>query len=141
VASDLYRNRANCPECVKIKRREINHSKEIPFIEMLKRFRESYGEKFSYDETSYQGGKELMKVHCNDCNADFEISPIHHLKYNNGGCPNCHLKRTAKCSKCGKEIEVDRHVGPNFLVYCDECKSKYCKICGRILNSDSKCSN
>lgn len=86
-----------------------------------------------------------MKVRCNDCGEEFEITPLHHLKYNNGGCPNCSKKRIVKCFKCGKEIEVDRHVGPNFVVYCDECKkendAKYCKICGKKLNDDLKCEN
>ena len=67
---------------------------------------------------------ELMRVHCNDCGTDFEISPVHHLKYNNGGGPNCHNYKKARCSNCGKEIIVDRHVGPNFTVYCDECRSE-----------------
>lgn len=65
-----------------------------------------------------------MKVHCNDCGTDFEITPTHHLKYNNGGCPNCHSTKIIKCAKCGKDIIVDRHVSLEFKMLCDECKKE-----------------
>ena len=142
LARNLERGHVNCPECSKIKRQEINKSKVISFSEMLKRFREAYGDKFSYDESSYHGGKELMKVHCNDCGEDFEITPEHHLKYNNGGCPNCHKTKIVKCSKCGKDMVVDRRSSINANHMCEECKHKhkkriqkerYCKICGRLI--------
>lgn len=68
--------------------------------------------------------KNKMKVHCNDCDIDFEISPIHHLKYNNGGCPECHKHRIVKCSCCGKEIIADYHVHGNIKIFCEECRSK-----------------
>lgn len=154
----------NCPECTK----EIKRQQHIkPWGEVYKSFIEAYGEKFSYDESSYHGRKELMKVHCNDCGEDFEITPEHHLKYNNGGCPNCHKTKTVKCSKCGKEIQVDRHCGENVI--CEDCykrgKRLYniktrltknnknvtqeeiikedtcCKICGRKLNENLECDN
>jgi len=144
---------ANCPECYKEQIRKQNEAKIIPFSEMLQRFKEAYGEKFSYDESSYHGRKELMKVHCNDCGEDFEITPEHHLKYNNGGCPNCHNTKTVKCSICGKEIQVDRHCGEN--VVCEDCKNKQlytknnnlskrfvkCKLCGQIHKRNEKCPN
>lgn len=141
----LYMKRANCPECAKERRKQINEEKIIPFAEMLKRFHDAYGNKFLYDESSYQRPKMKMKVHCNDCGEDFEITPIHHLKYNNGGCPNCHKHKIVKCSKCGKEIEADRHVGDNFIIYCDDCqpnkRREYCNICGGALNDEFKCNN
>ena len=127
-AYNLEVDKANCPECSKEQIQKQNEAKIIPFSEMLQRFKKAYGEKFSYDESSYHGRKELMKVHCNDCGKDFEITPEHHLKYNNGGCPNCHKTKTVKCSKCGKEIIVDRHVGPNSIIYCDECRTFEQKI-------------
>lgn len=126
IARHLERGKANCPECSKIKRQNANQSKVISFSEMLKRFREAYGDKFSYDESSYHGRKELMKVHCNDCGENFEISPVHHLKYNNGGCPNCHKYKNVKCSICGKDIVVNSHSDVTH-VYCDECR-KYVKL-------------
>lgn len=146
IARQLANGKANCPECSKIKKQKINKSKVIPYSEMLKRFHEAYGDKFSYDESSYRGTKELMKMHCNDCGTDFEITPAHHLKYNNGGCPNCHKTKVVKCSKCGKDIIVDRHFDSNRIIYCDECennkrKKVYCKICGRLLNDNLRCDN
>ena len=65
-----------------------------------------------------------MKVHCNDCGSDFEITPIHHLKYNNGGCPNCHKYKIIKCSICGRDCIVDRHCGDNIKILCDDCKKE-----------------
>jgi len=124
IARRLEIGKANCPKCSKIKKQESNQSKIIPFSEMLKRFREAYGYKFSYDESSYHGRKELMKVHCNDCGEDFEITPEHHLKYNNGGCPNCHKTKVVKCSKCGKDIVVDRRSPTNANYVCKECINK-----------------
>ena len=156
VARNLYRGNANCPECAK--KQKQNEAKIIPFNKMLQRFKEAYGEKFSYDESSYRGKKKLMKVHCNDCGEDFEITPEHHLKYNNGGCPNCHKTKIVKCSICGKDIVVDRRSSTNIKYICNECchkhkkkykiknktnitDVKYCKICGRKLNNNLKCDN
>lgn len=153
-AYDLIRHDKNCPECFKELRRKTDKERMISFDEMFRRFKETYGDKFSYDESSYHGRKELMKVHCNDCGADFEISPVHHLKYNNGGCPNCHKFKIAKCPNCGYEYKVDRHYSLD-KTYCPKCnccitdktkfkprkKIKYCKICGRPLNSHNICEN
>ena len=86
-----------------------------------------------------------MKVHCNDCGTDFEITPEHHLKYNNGGCSNCAENKIVKCSKCGKEIKVNKHSKILSEMYCDECQKennyKYCDICGRMLNDEDICDN
>ena len=65
-----------------------------------------------------------MTVHCNICGETFSIKPTNHLKYNNGGCPNCHKTKLRKCSLCGKEIEVDRRVSINEIVYCEECRKQ-----------------
>jgi len=154
VAYELKNGEVNCPECVKEKRRKRAESQKIPFDEMLKRFQEAYGNKFSYDEYSYNGRKKLMKVHCNECGEDFEITPEHHLKYNNGGCPNCHKTKTAKCPNCGYEYKIDRHCSLDNT-YCPKCNCcvadetkfkpkkeiKYCEICGRPLNEHNRCEN
>ena len=148
-AYKLENGAINCPECSKEQIQKRNEEKIIPFSEMLLRFKEAYGEKFSYDASSYCGRKKLMKVHCNDCGEDFEITPEHHLKYNNGGCPNCHKTKIVKCSKCGKDIIVDRRSPINAKYICNECYNKSkekkkiikkCKICGREL-INGKCQN
>ena len=165
-AYELSRKETDCPECHKEHLKRPKNS----WQSMLKRFRDKWGEKYSYDEKTYTGFKTEMTVHCNDCGEDFKITPEHHLKYNNGGCPNCHKTRIVKCSCCGKEIEVDRHIGDNQIVYCNKCRKtkkfisrmkanakrehniilsdtevesnyKYCKICGRLLNDDLMCEN
>lgn len=91
---------------------------------MYDSFINKYGNKFSYDETTYNGTKELMKVHCNDCGEDFEITPEHHLKYNNGGCPNCHKTKIMICENCGKEFEVDRHYNVKNNKLCKDCRKE-----------------
>lgn len=157
-ASSLQSKGTNCPECYKEWKQQFNESLIIPFNEMLQRFKEAYGEKFSYDESSYHGMKELMKVHCNDCGEDFEITPEHHLKYNNGGCPNCHKYTTVQCYRCNKTITVDRRA-KNSKVYCDECRQllnqlKYktikqengniyikCPFCGEYYKFGEQCIN
>lgn len=65
-----------------------------------------------------------MKVKCNDCGSEFEITPIHHLKYINGGCPICHKHKTRTCSKCGREFEVNHHYADSIVFVCKECKDK-----------------
>lgn len=121
-AYDLTKLKVDCPECSEERKRKRNEAQIIPFEKVLNRFIKSYGDKFSYDKSSYHGRKKIMKVHCNDCNTDFEISPEHHLKYNNGGCPICSKTKKVKCSKCGKEIIVDKHTDDK-KVYCDKCKN------------------
>ena len=123
-ARNLTRHYAECPECLK-EINDANNKKQFKkWEDVLKSFIESYGNKFSYDESSYCGLKHKMKVHCNDCGEDFEITPIHHLKYNNGGCPNCHKHKIRKCSKCGKEFEVDRHYADSTEFICKECRNE-----------------
>lgn len=143
----------------------------MPWSKALEKFQRVYGDRFSYDENTYDGMKCEMSVHCNVCGETFRISPVHHLKYNNGGCPNCHKHRIVKCSCCGKEIEADWHINGNIKIYCEECRYKnillrkykyklkdknfdieektktiinskhFCKICGRPLNEKQECDN
>ena len=109
----------NCPLCGK----EIRHKHCItPWNDILKRFRKKYGNRFSYDETTYNGYKTKMKVICNKCGSEFWIKPEHHLKYNNGGCPICHLTVTATCSVCGAKFEVDRRQNNRKNIMCPECR-------------------
>ena len=72
-ACDLSsRKGIKCPECNK----ESVHNKLIKeWDKVYKSFIEAYGHKFLYDAESYNGTKSKMKVHCNDCDEDFEISP------------------------------------------------------------------
>ena len=86
-AFDLSLNHMDCPEC---SREKFHRESIVPWKEMLKRFRDTYDDRFSYDETTYDGYKTKMKVVCNKCGTEFWIKPEHHLKYNNGGCPKCH---------------------------------------------------
>ena len=169
-AQHLDRGRAKCPQCAKENKIKLWQNNKKKWSEVYNDFIKKYKDKFSYDESTYNGTKELMKIHCNDCGEDFEISPFHHLKYNNGGCPNCSKKRIAICSLCGEEFEVDKHISSDSTIcYCKKCRKKknriisekfklkesnpniseqeildkisYCKICGRKLNDDLKCDN
>ena len=162
-AHTIHSGKYVCPIC----REENSHNTIISWEVLLKRFRDKYGNKFSYDETSYKGINKLLKIHCNDCGENFELTPTTHLRYNNGGCPNCKKYRIVKCSCCGAEVVADYHVNGNLKIYCDECRKrmrliskhksyskskkkeedeiindfKYCKLCGRKLNKNLKCDN
>ena len=126
---------------------------------MLQRFRQKWRDKYSYDETTYAGFKTEILVHCNDCSATFKITPEHHLKYNNGGCPNCSKYKKVKCSICDKDVLVDRHRSVDCAFICDDCKEHFkkekrdnrsfkkkdklvkCPFCGKIHKTDEKCPN
>ena len=128
-ARGLWKGESNCHLCSKEKRHK---SRQLPWNKALEKFRKAYGDRFSYDEKTYDGMKSDMVVHCNVCGETFKISPVHHLKYNNGGCPNCHTHRIVKCSCCGKEIEADRHVNGKSIMYCEKCRrEKYLLRRGR----------
>ena len=120
-AHSFERGYTSCKKCIK----EKQHKNQLlPWEIIQKRFIDAYGNKFSYDETTYDGIKKEMTVICNDCGAIFKITPEHHLQYNNGGCPNCNKTRLRNCSLCGKEIEVDKRVSLNDIVYCEECRKQ-----------------
>ena len=123
-ARNLTRHFVECPECKKeiLKRNGIKHSKE--WSKVLESFIKKYGNKFSYDESSYKNMGTDMIVHCNDCGQTFKITPVHHLKYINGGCPICHKHKTRKCSKCGRIFEVNHHYADSADFVCKECKDK-----------------
>ena len=141
--------RLNCPKCTEEHLKELGKNRIKPWEEVYESFIKLYKNKYSYDETTYNGHKRKMKVHCNDCGTDFEITPAHHLKYNNGGCPTCHLTKIIKCAKCGKDIIVDRHTSETVL--CEECKKEIkneynnrlvkCKFCGETHKVGEKCQN
>ena len=123
-ARSLTRHFVECPECLKEIHKQVGENKIKDWKQVLETFIEKYGNKFSYNEESYNGRKVLMKVHCNECGKDFEITPEHHLKYNNGGCPNCHKYKTIICKQCGKSFKVDRRHPNSESFICDECHKK-----------------
>lgn len=94
--------KCNRPECHNEIMHKFNQSKIKLWKDVYEQFKNKYGNKFSYDESTYNGTKEEMTIYCNDCGETFKLSPVHHLKYNNGGCPICRLTKIVKCIECGK---------------------------------------
>lgn len=149
-AHELTRHEIECPKCRKEQIVENNKKFIKKWADVLKSFKEKYGDKFSYDESSYKRTKELIKVHCNDCGTDFEITPVHHLIYNNGGCPNCPETKIAYCTKCGKPFFVNKRVSIK-QIYCDSCKELLnniqkknytrCPFCGQYHKYGEQCEN
>ena len=123
-ARSLTRHFVECPKCLKEKNKRNAEKNKKPWKDVLKSFRDKYGDKFTYNESTYYGMEHEMKVKCNDCGSEFEITPIHHLKYINGGCPICHKHKTRTCSKCGREFEVNHHYADSIVFVCKECKDK-----------------
>jgi hypothetical protein len=118
-AYSLSIKETNCPECGK----DIRHKNTITqWSKMLKRFREKWGERFDYDESTYNGYKSEMKIICKECGSEFWIKPKHHLKYNNGGCPICHLTVKETCYICGETIIVDRRQRGRKHLMCEKCR-------------------
>lgn len=110
----------SCKKC----QEENRHKPKLLWISVYKKFIQAYGNKFTYDENSFNGMKKEMIVQCNDCGTIFKITPVHHLKYNNGGCPICRQFKTLKCSICGKDIIVNNHCSDNLKLICDDCKNE-----------------
>ena len=145
-ARSLTRCFAECPKCLKEKN-DANRKKQIKeWKEVLKSFKEKYGEKFSYDETSYNGVKQKMKVHCNDCGEDFEITPVHHLKYNNGGCLICKEKQKIKyrnkhknSKKLNKSEEEKKQYNRKRSQIYKASKMYICPCCGQKHKYKEKC--
>ena len=112
----------SCPICYKEAQNSIN---TLSWEEVLKRFIKKYGKtRFTYYEDTYINfNRKEMKIKCNDCGEIFWITPEHHLRYNNGGCPNCHNIKILKCSICGKDIYVNKHSTYKTMI-CDDCKNR-----------------
>ena len=85
-SNTLRRRKCDCPECVKETRKNAGIKNAKPWNEVHKSFIDKYGNKFSYDESSYKGTKQLMKVRCNDCGEEFES--------------NAKATKTCRCNYC-----------------------------------------
>lgn len=72
-----------CPECLIIK-------KIIPFEELLERFRDMHGYKYTYDESSYRGTKHPINITCPE-HGVFTIKAQHHE--HGTGCQQCRKKK------------------------------------------------
>jgi hypothetical protein len=48
-----------------------------------------FGDKFDYSETLYISSKTKLKLHCNQHNNTFEISPMNHFILKGHGCKQC----------------------------------------------------
>ena len=142
VARELTRHFVECPECLK-ENNNTNNKKYIKeWKDVIKSFKDRYGEKFSYDESSYNGLGNKMKIHCNDCDTDFEITPKNHIRNNNGGCPKCSKLKIVYCTKCGREIFITKYANIKNIC-CSDCKEDAikCQFCGKPHKRGEQCEN
>ena len=82
-------NGCGCPECAKIKLREI---KLLDINNLINRFNIVHDNKYNYDKMIYTGMRDNITITC-PIHGDFEQLPANHL-YNNQGCPNCAYELT-----------------------------------------------
>ena len=83
-------NCGGCKECRKERLREVNL---LTTGEFIKRSKERFGDKFSYDRTNYEGKDTRITVTCNE-HGDFLTTPHIHLNpKGRGGCPYCDSSR------------------------------------------------
>lgn len=76
-----------CPQCaVDSNAKEKTRSVDDVVEKSIAKF----GDKFSYKKTyeTYTNMKTKCTFHCNECNVDFETTPLNHLK-GYGACPSC----------------------------------------------------
>ena len=72
----------------------------MSFSEFVKRSKEKFGDKFSFDENTYKDATTPMRIYCHEKDDNgiehgwFETMPFRHLYYN-GCCPICKKKATS----------------------------------------------
>ena len=69
-----------CPDCARIKKGTTE--------QFVKRARERYGDRYSYDLVVYETVHEDVRIVCNFCNGVFEQTPSNHLR-SKEPCPKC----------------------------------------------------
>lgn len=63
--------------------------------EIIKLSKYKFGDRFSYDEflKTYKNMSTKCEFYCNVHNIKFSVEPNNHLKWNNGGCPECDINK------------------------------------------------
>lgn len=82
VKINSFRNGRRCPECTKTQPKTAEEYHE--------EFYELVGSRFVL-LTQYERANKKVKVHCNQCNEDFEINPSY-------------FKRDCRCPRCEKKV-------------------------------------
>jgi very-short-patch-repair endonuclease len=101
---------------LKIDNNEINRvHKKFDKNDFLMKVKGQYGNKYTYDEVNIISWTKKIRVNCNSCNTEFEVTPTNHF-YNKIECPNCFSfrskgeERIAKYLKL-KNLEFNREFG------------------------------
>lgn len=74
--------------------------------DIIKRYKELYGDKFDYSLFKYINGKTKGKIKCNTCGTIFKQRPDSHLAGN--GCPNCAKKYIAELKRIPQQEIIKR---------------------------------
>lgn len=76
--------------------------------DIIKRYKELYGDKFDYSLFKYVNGRTKAKIKCNTCGYIFKQRPDSHLAGN--GCPNCAKKYVAELKRIPREEIIKRFI-------------------------------
>ena len=83
--------------------------------DIIKRYKELYGDKFDYSLFKYINGRTKSKIKCNTCGVIFKQRPDSHLAGN--GCPNCAKKYIGDLRRIEQEEIIKRFIeihGDNY---------------------------
>tara|TARA_Y100000389_G_C17458358_1_gene519770 strand:- start:1251 stop:3371 length:2121 start_codon:yes stop_codon:yes gene_type:complete len=117
----------------KLERHQNNKSKcteRIDTINFIKRSKEKFGGRFSYDKVNYINAVTKVIVNCKcSLDIDIEIIPSNHL-YGNGGCHKC---SNVYVKSYDEIIEQFNSLPGNECIYDDETKQSYTNSSNCIL--------
>ena len=127
---DKHMRGGGCPKCGMLK---LNESRKITTEEFIKRSKEKYGDKFSYDKCNVITMQTKVIITCN-IHGDFEITPASHLRCD-GGCKKClrnknhniYCKNNDIFIKQAKEVHGDKY-DYSKVNYINN-RTKVCIIC------------
>ena len=76
-----------------------------PFSDVLKQFRETHGDKYEYDKTTFSNMSSKIRIICPE-HGEFWQTPLKHLS--GQGCPACGRKRIADGQRLSLEEFIDK---------------------------------
>ena len=101
--------------------------------DIIKRYKELYGDKFDYSLFNYTNGRTKGRIKCNACGTIFKQRPDSHLAGN--GCPNCakkyiaHLRRIDQKEIIKRFIEIHKSRYDYSKTITNGIHDKVCIIC------------
>ena len=123
--------RQGCKKCATI---NWSHQRIIKYVDFLKRAHDKFGDKFQYDEHTYQNYQDVkMKIICPE-HGEFWQTPEQHVN-SKWGCPQCGSSNIGKLNKDSQEdfIQKAKNLYGDKYDYSKveyvNTKTKVCIIC------------